>query len=309
MASPMTDPGHEVPPNTVFETEFELDPKAGSTLSKTIRHQEREVNRVKITSDRIRNTSFRAELAKVQYGTYNCQQADGTYKPEPAALLIFNFRFHFRSENRDRFTSVKIEVEFKETLNTKLERPPDRNPNNDPQVRFVAPHQICGTPTEVDVKKSWKFEGQLGYQVPAGPSLSATPSVQTEASFQRHHRMWIKGDTDGDNDHRWDNKAVWVMQENRMQGSGVLSSFPGAVVIVLPKSPEHLVKARVTVVPHLAFSLNPLRLKQKRDDPILLDRKTSWGPEYEPGKDFSDPDYPWSSIIKIPTEYQDILHT
>ncbi|KAJ6084419.1 hypothetical protein N7486_011219 [Penicillium sp. IBT 16267x] len=300
------------PPANSFDTEFELDPTAGNTLSsRKIKHdaQNGEVNREKITADRIRNTSFCAKLTTVQYGTYHGPQADGTYRADPAALLIFKFCFDFRSEKRDRFTSVKIVVEFEETLNKDLETPTDRNPRNDPQVKSLAPHRVYGVPTAVGMNRSWSFQGSMGYQVPAGPQLNASTTNQTQESFQRHRRMRIEGDPSSDNEHIQDNKVVWKMQENKMEGSGVLSILPAAVVVVLPKNPEYLVKATVTVTPHLAFSINPLRLRQKHDDPFLLDRKTSWGPQYEPGRDFSDPDYPWSSIITIPTEYQDMLHS
>ena len=104
--------------NADFETEFELDTTSGSTL--TI-HHEGESNREKITADCIRNSNFRANLISVQYGTY---------KPESAALLVFEFLFGFKNSKRDRFTSVIITVEFEETLNASFGTPPDRNPKS-----------------------------------------------------------------------------------------------------------------------------------------------------------------------------------
>jgi hypothetical protein len=283
--------------NANFETDFDLDTSSGSTLK--IRH-EGEGNREKITADRIHNTKFSAKLSTVQYGTW---------KTEQAVLVVFAFHFGFKNEKRDRYTSATITVEFEETRNTKLEKPPIKNPKNDPEVKFFAPVQICGTISKEGVKRQWNFEGRLGYQIPLGPDLGVKPAFNKESTTEKNRRMWITGETDSDDDHRYDNKVTWELKENKVEESGILHDLSTAVVITLPKSPQHLVKVKMSVTPFVALSVNPLRLLQKKDDPILLDRKTPKGPQFGQGMDFSDENFPWASIVNIPTEYQVIILT
>jgi len=59
--------------------------------------------------------------------------------------------------------------------------------------------------------------------------------------------------------------------------------------------------------------LDPIRLRQKRndtnkrDDPIYLDRETEKGDPVAPGIDFKSPSFPWSQIVTVPSEYEDLL--
>ncbi|MCJ1230826.1 hypothetical protein MMC12_007500 [Toensbergia leucococca] len=279
-------------PNSDFSTDFELDTSAGNTLRI---HNDSEVNREKITADRIHNTLFSCLLRTVQYGTY---------EKEPAVLLVFAFHFGYHDEARDRYTTAAIEFEFEETSDAKLRTPDPRNKNNDPKVKFIAPVRVTGTPSKEKNSLKWILEGSLTYQIPLGPAAGLTPSVENEKSSERNRRMWLNGEMDSDDDHRYHNRALWTTGENPVEKSGILHNFPAAVVVTLPKDPEHFVKVKLMVTPYVAFSINPIRLFPKRDDPIFLDRATPKGPQYAAGKDFSDADFPWATVVKIPTEYE-----
>jgi hypothetical protein len=111
---------------------------------------------------------------------------------------------------------------------------------------------------------------------------------------------WSTSDDDG---HYSDNIAKWRMREYTQQSSGVLHQSTAAAVITLPSNPENNIKVTVLVRPFVAFSLNPLRLRQKRNDLIYLDRHTPKGDVIVPGLDFKDPNFPWDEIVKIPTQY------
>ncbi|KAK4691356.1 hypothetical protein P7C71_g5626, partial [Lecanoromycetidae sp. Uapishka_2] len=278
--------------NADFSTEFELDTSAGNTLRI---HNDSEVNREKITANRVHNTLFSCLLKTVQYGTY---------EKDLAVLLVFAFHFGYRDEARDRYTTAAIEIEFEETSNAQLQTTNPRNKNNDPEVKFLAPVQVTGTPSKEKNSLKWILEGSLTYQIPLGPATGFTPSVEIKKSSERHRRMWLNGEMDSDDDHRFHNRALWTTGENQVETSGILHNFPAAVVVTLPRNPEHFVKVKVTVTPYVAFSVNPLRLIPKRDDPIFLDRSTPKGPQYAAGKDFSDADFPWASVVKIPKEYE-----
>ncbi|CAF9930995.1 hypothetical protein IMSHALPRED_008336 [Imshaugia aleurites] len=278
--------------NADFQTDFELDTTSGNLLK--IRNED-DVNREKITARRINNTLFSCLLKTVQYGTWDHL---------PAALLIFDFHFGYRDACRDRFTGAAIEIEFQETKNSQSDAPDPRNKKNDPEVKLLAPVRVLGNPSKEKHVSKWFLEGNLTYQIPLGPQAGVTPHKEQKISSERQRRMWINGDPDSDDYHGHHNRVVWMTGENKVEETGILHNFPAAIVIVLPSDPKHCVKAKVVVTPHVAFSVNLIRLFPKRDDPIFLDRTTPKGPQYEFGKDFSDSDYPWGKIIKIPTEYE-----
>jgi hypothetical protein len=277
--------------NKDFETDFEIDDPSKAVLQIQNRGLP---NREKITADEIGSTSFQAKLSHVQYGTH-----DGN----PAALLIFNFQFGFRSGSWKRITSASIKLTFEETAGPDLTLPNPRNPNNDPVVALIAPAQICGEVTTVQKTKKWNLSMPVQFQQ---FGLQAGPQIDTEhdSVFETDHRMWLTGMPTSEDTHDQDNSVRWDIEENSMQASGILHRFPGAVVITLPKSPEHHVRVTGLIRPYVAFSINPLRLKQKKDEPIYLDRKKTKGTAIMPGVDFNDKSFPWGDIVKIPTEYE-----
>jgi hypothetical protein len=277
--------------NEDLEIEFEVDDSSKAVLS----IQNRGIpNRDKVTADQIGNTSFSAKLSHVQYGTY-----EGT----PAALLIFNFHFGFRNGSWKRITYASIKLTFEETSGPSLTFPEPRNPNNDPIIAALSPIQVCGEVTTVQKSRRWNLTVPVQYQsfgITAGPQIG----LDDQTDYSNDHRMWLTGLSTSEDDHDADNSVSWEIQENSAQGSGILHNFPAAVVITLPKDPEHHVKITGVVRPFVAFTVNPLRLKQKKDAPVYLDRKTSKGKPIVPGVDFNDKAFPWNEIVQIPTEYQ-----
>jgi hypothetical protein len=61
----------------------------------------------------------------------------------------------------------------------------------------------------------------------------------------------------------------------------------------------------VSIEPDVAFSpFEALRLRQRRNDPIAFDGKTTKGDPVDGGKDFADKAFTWSEVIADPVEYQ-----
>jgi len=280
--------------NGDFQTGFEIDDSAKAVLSIQNRSA---TNRDKVTADQIGSTSFSAKLSHVQYGTYNGKSA---------ALLVFNFHFGFRNGSWKRITSASITLKFEETTGPDLKYPAERNPDNDPIVVAIAPIQVCGEVTTVQKSKKWNISVPLQVQQ-AGIQAGAQIGLEAQSDFPKDNRMWLVGSSLSEDDHGADNWVSWEINENSAQESGILHHFPGTVVITLPENPEHHVKITGLIRPFVAFTVNPLRLKQKRDAPVYLDRETTKGTQYAPGVDFKDKSFPWDEIVKIPTEYQEIL--
>ena len=277
--------------NEEYQTEFEVDDSSKAVLRI---HNNGVPNREKITADQISSTSFQARLAHVQYGTY-----DG----EPAALVIFHFQFSFRNGSWKRIKYASIQLTFEETTGPELALPNPRNPNNDPIVAMIAPVQVLGEVTTTQKTRNWKLSLPVQFQkfgIQSGPEID----LEIGANFSTDDRMWLVATPTSEDDHHANNRVTWEIRENRTQGSGILHRFPGAVVITLPKDPQHHVRITGLIEPSVVFSVNPLRLKQKKDDPVYLDRITEKGKPILPGVDFKDEAFKWEDIVKIPTEYE-----
>jgi hypothetical protein len=276
--------------NGDIETDFQLDESSEATLQ--IRH-DGEINRTKITAQDISSTSFAAKLNHVQYGKWSGQDA---------VLLKFSFEFRFQNESIKRFTAASIRITLQETKDATLSEPSPRNPKNDPHIARIAPVQVCGELKKESKSRHWQISVPVKY-TGFGVEAGGEGEVGVDTVADVDHRMWINGFTDGDDEHHDDNIAVWETQENAVQDSGILHRFPAALVAILPKGPKHLIKLTGQVTPTIAFSLNPLRLRQKKDDPVFLDRETQKGDPIAPDLDFKSPEFPWDEVVKIPSEY------
>ncbi|KAL9065337.1 MAG: hypothetical protein Q9157_007503 [Trypethelium eluteriae] len=276
--------------NGDIETDFLVDEASKATLR--IQH-DGAANRAKITAQEISRTSFTARLTHVQYGTYN---------GDDAVLLRFNFEFRFENESIKRLKSASIRLTLEETRDSTLVDPSPRNPKNDPKIVVIAPVQVCGEVKEEVKSKYWLLRIPVQYSnfgLKAGPEGEF--GVESEVNID--HRMWINGYTTSDDYHHEDNIVIWDIKENEAQESGILHRFPTMLVAVLPKEPKLPVKLTGLVQPSIAFSLNPLRLRSKRDDPIYLDTNTPKGEPFAPTLDFNSPDFPWQDVVNILPEY------
>ncbi|MCJ1309116.1 hypothetical protein MMC25_002771 [Agyrium rufum] len=285
--------------NGDLSTDFVLDTSDGPRLR--ISHDGLTPNRTKITGNEIGSTSWSAKLTLVQYGTY---------AKKPAVLLRFSFTFDYNAESSTkRITSASIKLSFKETSGPDLSPPSPRNRLNDPKIVLFAPVQICGDVQTVENTRRWHITIPVQLQT-FGGLLTASPEYMysTEAKTIRNHHMWLTGMAQGDDFH-WDgdNEMKWTIQENKANETGILRSFPGAVVLTLPENPKLPVKMTATVKPFVAFSFNPERLLQKRDDAVYLDRVTEKGEPVLKGMDFADTKFPWADVLRIPSEYENQL--
>jgi hypothetical protein len=276
--------------NGDFQTDFDVDESSEAILR--IQHKG-DPNREKATAQMIGTASFAAKLSRVQYGTYRGQEA---------VLLAFSFEFGFLNESVKRMTSATLKIILEEAKDNSVEYPDPRNPNNDPKIVAFGPSQICGEMTTVNNTRTWALDFLVQFQA-LGLETGPEASYETQISSTRDHRMWINGKTESDDDHDDDNIVSWNIQENKIQKSGVPHRLLAFIIATLPQGPKTMVKVTARIRPYVAFTINPLRLLQKRDDPILLDRLTAKGDTIAPGVDFTDKDFPLNSLIQALTEY------
>lgn len=273
--------------NGDFDFDLEVDEQSEATLKIENKGQ---TNREKVTQHDIGKTSWKSRLHLVQYGTYSGRRA---------VLVVFKNEFHFIPETIKRITSVSLEFVFEETSGSNLATPVPRIVNNDPQIQLLAPAQVCGTNLKEQLTTTWKLSVPLLFQ-----GAGVQPEVERESASERNHRMWLLGFSQGTDEHDVDNRAKWICKENTVDSTGILQEFTTAVVVTLPVKPERPIKVTALIHPYVAFSVNILRLRKKKDEAIFLDGQTAKGKPIRPDLDFEDPVFPWKEVVNIPEEYQ-----
>ena len=277
--------------NGDFVTDFDVDEAAKAKLRI---ENDGSPNRGKITADALGGIFYQALLSHVQYGKYDGQ---------PAALLIFNFQFSFRDQTSKRITSASVTLTFEETTGPNVKLPEPRNPKNDPVVVFMSPAQVFGEVSVVQRKPYWNLDVSMKFKQ-YGADVGPEVGMGQASEYTQDRRMTLIGFSTSDDEHHENNAVVWNINENSLQRSGILHRFPAAVIITLPKGPEHHVRITGLIRPFVAFSINPLRLRQKKDDPVYLDRIKEKGTPIMRGVDFKDKAFPLSDLVTLPTEYQ-----
>lgn len=258
-----------------------------------IKNNER-INRALATQEHIGRTSYSAYLRHVQYGTY---------QGKPACLLGVDFSFRFPTKAHSRFTSAEIEVTFEKAVDIKDPSIRSNDPTLDPIVANFAPKEILGLVKERDNKKSFEIEVPVVFQVPFGSTgLSAKWSHETAVTEEG--RSEVHGDFAQDDDHAdGANSVTWDLTENPIKEDGILRSFRGVVLLLC--NPGEAFWMDVSVKPVVKFSLDPRRLFTKRlirekDQPILLDRKTTLGNSPCFKHDAFDDNFPWQEVLNLP---------
>lgn len=269
--------------NQDFETDFKLDPSGTLQIK-----NKAQVNRHKITAERISSTSFKAVLSRVQYGIYEKTRA---------VLVVFEFSFGYQKNSHHRINFASINIEFTKTCDARFTPPSPYQPNDDPAVTKILPVQIFRKTTETGdggvsffsssprsmaltiISKGWQLEPKLEHTEPAGDDLL------------------VEADTYGDDDHKMDNNIEFRLLEIKSLKTGILQRVTAAAVVLLPQGESPKIKAKLVVKPSVVFSVNPLRLLPRTDDPIFLDGITEKGDPIAFGSDFSQSKYPWMSII------------
>ena len=287
-----TDPDGAEP--DLFSTDFDLDPHSGATLRI---ENAGLVNREKIASSAIGNTRFSARLSSVTYGTLSTA---------PACLVVFDFAFAFRASSRARFTRADIAVEFAQARDAAFSAIEGIDPLTDPVVRMFAPVELWGVAKKVRETRTWNFTVPVMVSTPMGVEAGVEVGREAGKEVDVDRRMNVRGDTYSDERHvMGDNLVEWSVDENAAQKDGIPFRLTTAAVVTLPTTGLGI-QVKVVVKPAVAFSLNPIRLLQRKHDPIYLDGKTAKGksPVPEGKTDFGDASIDWASVIKFQSEYQ-----
>lgn len=131
--------------NQDFETFFKLDPSGTLQIK-----NKAQVNRHKITAERISSTSFKAVLSRVQYGIYEKNRA---------VLVVFEFSFGYQKNSHHRIHYASINIEFTKTCDARFTPPSPYEPNDDPVVTKILPVQVLRKPTETGEGRVFLFSG------------------------------------------------------------------------------------------------------------------------------------------------------
>lgn len=282
----------------VFVTEFELEENSNDPPQLGIQNQGH-VNRPLITRDAIRDTGFSAILQRVQYGTH---------KGTPACLIVMDLSFRFMGRTLSRYSHGKVEVKFSRAVDPSNHKIVSPQPREDPKVVNMAPKEVYGIVKMVEGRNYREVSIPVMFESPVGASAGVEATFGSEETEHQEHRMEIYGDLSWDDDHT-DAAcgATWDLRENEAQRDGIFRSFRAAIIV--ENLPDIAMWMRVKVVPSVKFSINPARLfskrlLQKNDDPVLLDGTTPYGAPVGQGIDFHSGQFPWASVVWMPSEYK-----
>ncbi|KAK3054725.1 hypothetical protein LTR09_004454 [Extremus antarcticus] len=263
------------------------------------------INRMLVTHDAIRDTSFSATLQRVHYGTYQSR---------PACLVVLDCAFHFPPRALSRYICASIKLAFRHA--TDPTDPKVRSPDvsHDPAVVNLAPKEVYGIVTTVEQKYVRDVTIPLMFESPIGLSTGIEGHIGTERSGTQDNRMELHGCLLYSDDHDEAYGAAWSMYENPAHRDGILRSL--RLALVLCHAVAQPMWMKVIVKPSVQFSVNPERwfgknevfatLLQKNDEPVLLDGKTSKSSDGTQisYNEFSSGKFPWMKVLWWPEEYK-----
>lgn len=267
-----------------------LDPDAGELAIKNLPDEK---HRAEITKREIGDCLVTGTLRGVHYGSFSGANA---------ALIVFQFNFHFNGAPPFRYKSAQIKVTFASAPNTLgVKNVADENP----VVCSFYPKQDSGDPTPQEVHSGY----DISVPLTTGPLLPVTLGVKArlarDTKVVRTHRMTIRGATksDGARNH---NVVMWKINENGADQDGIPHEFRCGVIV---RYHQAEFRARVD----LEFSARTLSVDPRllflsgrpwtKDDPIIFDWSNPQGLESSlkelVGVDLSTlSDQDWESILR-----------
>jgi len=233
------------------------DPDAGE-LSKN--HPPDEKHRINITDREIGDCVVTGRLKGVHYGTFS---------GKPAALILFRFEFLFNGSPPFRYTSAKVKISLASTQEGA--RPGSAETEPGPIIAGFHPKQFFGGVTKETVRTT------LGVSAPPtimGDLLpvKAAPNYKRESTFERSHCVTIRGIARSSYG-RQDDVAMWKIEENRADQSGIPPGFSCGIIVLRP---EGEFNAQVDLHFHAKTRWDPRLWFLKgspwtKDDPINFD--------------------------------------
>jgi hypothetical protein len=240
-----------------------LDSDAGELGVQKSRNGEK--HRIKITTKEFGRCILTGNLKGVHYGSYDSN---------PAALLLFEFNFHFTKSPRFRYKSADIKVTFSSTQSA---CEGERTPDLEPVVCGVVPERVYGE--AIMETKKWRYEFPLSANTSSllPLELGMQPSISSERSLVRGRRMEIHGSWYNDKSHSQDNIANWSIFENPADQNGIPHKFYCAA-IVAHHDVEFQAEVEVKLSTGLKIAVDPRSWglagrPWTKDDPIIFDCK------------------------------------
>lgn len=177
----------------------------------------------------------------------------------------------------------------------------------DPIVANFAPKTLLGQIRTREHTKTQETEVPVVFGMPFfdGAKVGLTNRFSNSTTTTEEGCSEIHGNLAQDDEHdEGANSVTWDMTENPIRKDGILRSFRGVVVLKVRKGEAFWL--RVGVKPVVKFSIDPKtwfmrRMRQDRDEPVLLDGKTGFGDEGGlGGNEFDGKNFPWEDVLRLP---------
>jgi hypothetical protein len=187
----------------------------------------------------------------------------GTYKGNPACLLVVRVRFYF-DKGLFRLKKAAITVCF-----NKYPQPAAANDTRaDPIVCVYSPKHVWGEPTEEEKETHWEVAARCSVSVgPAG--LGPEVSQGGSSKINVEHALEIAGMDEPEYDKDYPNKVIFEIDENEKIGRGIPKELYFGIVV------QHEGDIQATVTTNIG---DATALPWSKDDPIIL----------QPGKTFGN---------------------
>lgn len=183
------------------------------------------------------------EIGKIYYTLEFRQVQTGTFKGEPAWLLVLDARFHTSNSKDVRFKAAEITLDFGGKANA----------SSPGIIKGFAPSMLYGAPIIEQSRWHWEIAASTNINLPPATIELARVAVGHSTEYPIRHMLKLQGSERGVPRR---NKVLWSVEERHMDG--IPAQLPPLAVIVT-HTPGQILQLGVSLKADTGFSMNPKR--------------------------------------------------
>lgn len=182
-----------------------------------------------------------AHVNRLQHGFH---KSDVVHDPAISHVYFVSVRFVFHPHNPEshRFKSAEIQVSLHGEDPGSGSR--KKSVRSHPRILKHAPELMFGAVSPENLQWNFSLSSSLGVSAAAPVSASVNPKASVQSSYKVFHMMSIQGSIrsrqDGSGRSIEDSRAVWTLNENMLQKSGLPREFDFVLLVQRPKDVKNL---------------------------------------------------------------------
>ncbi|KAE8384226.1 hypothetical protein BDV23DRAFT_189434 [Aspergillus alliaceus] len=250
-------PGSKLPPASRQPSVPDI-PSAETSIDPNLANPRLMVNRACIYERQLPGDAYiTAHVQRLQHGFYS-SAAVSDQDLDHVDFLGINFVFHSPNTLTHRFKAATIRVSVHSMRNNSSTSTASQNlhtyRSKNPRFLMHAPHLLYGAVSPETLQWNYSLSGSLGVaELPLMASIS--PSTGMNGRYRRYEMMRIQGSVrslKSPRGRKFDveaGEAVWSLEENSLQRSGLPREFTFAMLIQKPRADSRI---------HLALDIDPV---------------------------------------------------